>query len=218
LKTNLWIYADKSEQSKTAFQILIFGADIFKRAKSIRDYNKLKKIKKGLDSGLISPQETNIEDFILEYLIDCVRFMIFFENYMKAKLIEGDFCIHVIKGNQPEFKTLANQQKSRPIRLREIHDIENFIIDRENRTIYHNALLDKTVGVKELLKYAKKGLYFNLESTIINLFKGINEYRNMLHFRDTIEFELSETFLTELEKLNQFVDKVINEKISDRAQ
>jgi hypothetical protein len=213
MKTNLWIYADRNEQTKTAAQIIIFGAETFKRAKTIREFDKLKKIKHDLFNKTIHPKDTNLDEFIIEYLVDCIRFMIFFENYMKAELIIRDYCIHLVDRNYANFKSLAKEQRTRPILLKEIHDIENFIVDKENKIIYHNAIKDKTIGINELLGYDNYRSIYGFESNIIDLLIDLNSYRNRLHFRDALEFQLSDSLLSNLDTLNQFVDKIINERI-----
>lgn len=214
MKPNLWIYADKNEQSRTAEQIIAFGAEVFKRAKTIRDIGTLKKIQKDLDNKIIHPKDTNIDEFIFEYLVDCIRIMIFFENYMKAELIIRDYCVHVIDHNYTNFKKLSIEQRIRPIKLREIHDIEKFDVDIANMTIYHKAIKDKTIQINELLGHENYKSIFGFEPRMIGLIRDINSYRNRLHFRDTSEFQLSNTFISNLEILNQFVDKTINERIT----
>jgi len=213
MNTNLWIYADKNEQSRTAAQIIVFGAEIFKRAKTINEIDSLKKIKQDIDNKIIHPKDTNIGEFIFEYLVDCIRFMIFFENYMKAELIIRDYCVHVIDHNYPNFKSLSKDQRTRPIKLKEIHDIEEFKVDKENQTIYHNAIKDKTIQINELIGSEKYKSVYSFEPRMIELIKDINRYRNGLHFRDKLEFQLSDTFISNLEYLSQFVDNTIRERI-----
>ena len=77
MSPNLWIYSDRTEQSKTAAELIIFGAEIFKNSKMIKDLDKIKDKAK-----LNHPIDLNIQEFGFEYLIDCIRFLIFFENYM----------------------------------------------------------------------------------------------------------------------------------------
>lgn len=65
-----------------------------------------------------------IMEFSFKYLIDFVRILIFFENYMKAELIVKGFTIHLIKKEDLNFKSLAKEQISKPITVKEIAAIK----------------------------------------------------------------------------------------------
>ena len=69
MSSNLWIYSDNDEQGKTASSLIVFGAEIFKRAKTINELNELKKIKSELSEKGIHPAYTNITEFIYEFVI-----------------------------------------------------------------------------------------------------------------------------------------------------
>jgi len=213
MKPNFWIYANKEEQGRAAYSLISFGVEVFKRAKTIKEIDNLKKLKLEIDKQTIHPKNSNISEFIYEYLIDCIRFLIFFENYMKAELIIRDYCVHVIDKSYPCFAVLAKDQYSRPIKLKEIHDIEFFFIDRENKIINHNAIKDKTIGIKELLGSEQYYSNYNLDPKIIYLIQKLNIDRNRLHFNDTLEFQLSEELLANLETINQFVNKISKERM-----
>lgn len=213
MKPNFWVYADKEEQGKTATSLIVFGAEMFKRAKAINEINLLKRIKQELDNKTTHPKVTNISEFIFEYLIDCIRFLIFFENYMKAELIVRGYCVHFIDKNQPGFKDLAKNQYSRPIKLKEIHEIENFFIDPINKIINHPAIKDKTIGIKELIASEQYYSNYEFDSSMLDIISKFNSYRNRLHFNESIEYQISEDFVSSLEKMNDFVDSIIRDRI-----
>jgi hypothetical protein len=208
MKHNFWIYATTEEQSKTAASLIFFGTEVFKRAKCIREIDVLKNVLLRINSKSIHPKNAELEEFFFEYLIDCIRFLIFFENYMKAELIMKGYCIHLIDKNCPGFENLAKEQHSRPIKLDEIHVIKNFIINEEIKTIYHNAIKFNTIGIKELLESAYKSNY-NFTPTLISIIQKLNSYRNTLHFFEIIEFQLTEELIANLEFMNNFVDDTI---------
>ncbi len=212
MKINLWIYSDKTEQLKTSVSLIAFGAEIFKRAKVIKDIDQLKKIRQDINKNTIHPKDTDITEYIFDFLVDCIRFLIFFENYMKAELILKDYCVHVIDKNRHGFATLAKEQRERPIKLKEINDIEKFTVDRKNKVINHDAIKDKTIGMTELLGTEKYRIEYGLDLKIIELIKEFNKFRNKLHFNDTLEFQIDDTFFSKLDMLNQFVDKVMKDK------
>jgi hypothetical protein len=212
MKVNLWIYSDKTEQLKTSASLIAFGAEIFKRAKVIKDLDQLKQIKHDIDKNIIHPKDIDIAEFAFEFLVDCIRFLIFFENYMKAELILKDYCVHEIDQNRQGFATLAKEQRKRPIKLKEINDIEKFTVDTVNKVITHDAIKDKTIGMTELLGTKKYSIIYGLDPELIKLIKAFNTLRNKLHFHTTLEFQLTDTFFSNLDILNQFVDKEMKDK------
>ncbi len=213
-QANFWIYANSSEQYKVSASLIVFGAETFKRAKIIQDINQLKYICSSLDNNKMSPQNTIINDFIFEYLIDCIKILIFFENYMKAELITGGFCVHKIKKDFEEYKDLSKKQYREPITLKEIHSIEPFVINESTKTIFHKAISETTLGFKELVSSKNYISYYEFDTSILDFLKEINSYRNRLHFNESIDFKLSMTLIDNLENLNHFVDKMLQNRIT----
>jgi hypothetical protein len=209
---NFWIYSNNKEQGKTATELIVFGAEIFKRAKSIEHIERLKEIKQDLDNKRNPPNDL-YHDFIFEYLIDSIRFLIFFENYMKAELILNNFCVHIIKRNHPGFKYLAKEQSSRPIKLEEINKIENFVIDPINKIIHHPAITAKTIGIRELIATEQYYSNYAFDLEILEIIIKFNLYRNQLHFNASIEYQLSEEYISSLIKMNDFVDQIVKNRI-----
>jgi len=212
MKPNFWIYSDQAEINRTAGSLIAFGAERFKRAKIINEIDHLKDIKYKIDNHIIHPKDTDIIEFIFEYVVDCVRFLIFFENYMKAKLIIQGYCVHCIDKTYPGFLELEKAQKKRPIKLKEIEDIEYFYVDEKNKIINHNAIKDKTIGISVLLGTEKYTSNYDFDSNIINFIHEVNKYRNQLHFHDNLYFNLSDKLIFNLEMINKFVDKTMNIK------
>lgn len=165
-----------------------------------------------MESKLIHPRDSGVFEFMHEYLIDCIRFLVFFENYMKADLIVRGYCVHFIDKCYPGFNDLAKDQYSRPIKLNEINEIENFIVDEGNRVINHPAIKDKTNGIKELISKEQYYLNYEFDGPIIKIISRFNRYRNRLHFNKSIEYELSSSFISDIMIMNYFVDRIIRER------
>lgn len=216
MKPNFWIYADKNEQKDIADSLIVFGAENFKRAKIITDIKPLKNLLNDLESGKIKPQDSNITEYAQEYLVDCLRIMIFFENYMKAELILKNFCVHRINKNIDEFKELADIQNSRPIKLKEISEIEQFYVNKENKIINHRAINETTIGIKELIGSTHYLSNYQIDSSLLDFVKEINRYRNHLHFNHSAEFILSKGLISNIDFVNNFVDEKIKEIIRTR--
>ena len=130
MKPNLWMYATTEEMRSTAGSLLVFGSEVFFRAKVIHELEKLKAIKGRIDEKevtnppLLPPD--GIMEFSFEYLVDCIRILFFFESYMKAELISHGLIVHLINRQVQGFETLAKQQMERPVLVTEVMDIQSF--------------------------------------------------------------------------------------------
>jgi hypothetical protein len=213
MKPNLWMYYDLPQQNHISASLIVFGAEVLKTAKIIRELNILKQIKLELDVRQINPPNPKIFEFSFDYLIDCVKILIFFENYMKAELILNSFCVHKINKDIAGFKDLAKEQFKRPISLKEIHNVEPFEIIEKEEKLYHTAIQEITIGVNQMLVSKEYLKFFTFDSDILEYIKELNKIRNKLHFHGSIEFSVSNKFINQIEKINAFVDKTINERI-----
>ncbi len=209
MKPNLWLYSTQKEMSSTSASLIIFGAGVFKRAKVVKEFDRLNQLYFERKNGDPKIGDPILEEFIFEYLIDCVRITIFFENYMKAELILNGFCIHQIKKDLPMFETLAKDQRKRPIKVKELHDIEAFQVDDKAKTILHNGVKETTLGMSDLIGSAEYTKHYRFDKTTLDYLRELNQKRNNLHFHESVEFELSNRFLDKIKNLNAFVDLVM---------
>ncbi|MCG9910495.1 MAG: hypothetical protein MH137_04260 [Flavobacteriales bacterium] len=205
-KPNFFIYSE-NKFSYTAASLIAFGYDVYRNSKIIKDFGKLKKITHDLN---ISPHSTDshklIQEFMFEYLIDSIRILIFFENYMKARLIYKGFIVHLIKDEDP-FKKLRKKQFKEPVLYGEIQVIEPFIM--ESGEFHTNSCLsDKTLGMSILLKSGYT-MHYNIDFNLLKFIGELNKYRNRLHFSDKYELTLNQEFLKNLSELIVFVNKVM---------
>lgn len=221
MKPNLWIYANSEEQNRAASSMIVFGAQVFHKAKIIKNIELLEEILAELDNSdknAISPLNKEIIEFGFEYLVDCIRILIFFENYMKAELIIQNFCVHTINKELEKFKFLSKEQFKRPINLTELADIEAFKVFKDQKLISHNAVNHTTLGFKVLTGSPNYLKCYQLNNSIINYVRELNGVRNNLHFNDRIEFALSHSFIEKMKTIIEFVNKTIHERIRDRPQ
>lgn len=203
----LHIYADNPTQRRTGASLIAFGLEILYRAKCIREINELKSIFEKLNRKEIYPNDNRIIDFMQEYLIDCIRILIFFENCMKAELLVNDYCIHVINKNANGFENLAKAQSKRPIKLEEINNIEKFLIEDQSDRINHVALQEKTIELSKLLGSTEYTSKYTFDKSILMIVKELNKYRNRLHLNYSIDYHLSRKTIDDLEEIVQFADE-----------
>jgi hypothetical protein len=193
---------------ETSASLIAFGAGVFKQAKVINQLDLLKHLTNGLDSGRIHPIDPSVIEFGFEQLIDSIKIIIFFENYMKAELIARGFCIHLINKDVAGFTHLVKEQFKRPVLVREMHDILPFEVDETAKTIFHDALKENTLSFKVLvgLNYVK---YYRFDQGILDFIIDLNKKRNHLHLYKDISFELSQELISKIEIVNDFVDQVV---------
>lgn len=198
-------YADSNRQREVAAMLTTLGAQIFKSALIIKEIETIQKINADLDSGALKVADSGIERFVFEHLVDSIRVLVFFENYMKAELIVNDFCVHIIDTGIKEFNELASFQKERPIKLREIQNIEPFEINKNNQTIYHRAIKRTTLPFSIITRKDYTPFY-KFDNSVLEFIKELALYRNKLHLNHTLNFSLSQERIEKFKALDKFVN------------
>jgi len=202
------MYSTSEEMQKTAASLVVFGAEVFKRAKTIQHLELLKQLSNDLDEKRTSPNNPFLMEFIFEYLVDSVRIIIFFENYMKAELIANEICVFQINKSTQGFEDLAKEQKRRPITMREVHSISPFETNEKDKTVYHRAIKETTLGFSNLVG-SKYRVFYRFDKEMLDFVTELNKKRNHLHLYDSIDFSLSRDVISKTENVNNFVDEMI---------
>jgi len=205
MRPNLWMYSSEREQRTIAASLLVFGTEVFSQSKIIKDLDLLEKIIIDLDEGKNPSQQFQINEFIFSHLLDCISILIFFENYMKSQLIIKGYCVHRINKDIPIFKQISKLQYKEPISLSAINNISAFEVNEEQKEIYHFALKNQTIGIKELISSNKYLTNYNIEPEILKLIKELVIFRNSLHFHNSIEFSMSSEKIKLYKQLKIFV-------------
>ncbi len=215
MKSNLWMYSTGVEMRKTARALIIFGAEVFYGAKLINDFDRLKAINEQLQTpnpGVqpIPPPE-EIVAFSFEYLVDCVRILIFFENYMKGQLVARGFVVQLINRQFPNFSDVAKDQKIRPVHIDEIQNLHPFEVNQAQNFITHPAMLSNTLGFSILIGTSEYLKYYNFSPRIIETIKELNAYRNQLHFHNEIQFQVSDEYIARIQELKNFAASIVEQ-------
>ncbi len=213
MKPNLWIYSTEETIKKTAASLIVFGAEVFHRAKIVRDLDLLESLTKGLDDRSVPPNDKEFHEFFFSYLTDTINILIFFENYMKAELMIRGYCVHQIKKDIAEFKEIAKRQFGEPILMTEINSIESFEINSEKEEIFHRGLKETTIGMKELIGSHSYLKNFQMNDEILNFITELTTFRNKLHFHDSVNFAISIEKIDKIKKVKDFVNETIQNRI-----
>ena len=213
MKPNLWIYSTEETINKTAASLIVFGAEVFHRAKIIRELDLLERVTKGLDNRSIPPNHEELNEFFFLFFTDTIKILIFFENYMKAELLIREYCVHRLKKDIPEFKEIAKRQFKEPILLKDINSIEPFEVNPEKEEIFHRGIKETAIGMKELTGSESYLSNYQLNDEILNFIKELTVFRNKLHFHDSINFAISMEKINKLKKVKAFVNETIQNRI-----
>ena len=209
MDSNLWLYANGRQQYHAAYSLIVFGAENFKRANIIKGLPKPETNNKLMQLGLEYDRMGFVQEFICDYVIDCIRILMFFEGYMKAELIKEGFCVHNIDaGGAVSYRNLAKEQRLRPITLGEINVIEPFVIDEHNEVITNKCVKVTTLGINILLSPQYRA-YYQFDDFIVDAVRHFNNTRNNLRFNTETELQLSSLFVERLRRINHFVDATI---------
>ena len=199
---NLYMYASPDQQHFSWRSLIAFGLKTLHRAIIVKRHAFFLEFLKRLNSNL----ELNriiTYDYVFEYLVDCIKIIIFFENYMKAELIRKDYCVHSIRHNYKGFNSLSKAQKKRPVLLSEINNIKGFDIDETRKIITHPAIMPTTISFNTLLKPEYIN-HYEIRTSLMQTIRDISKYRNSLHYFDNIKFSLSFGYLKQVYEIIEF--------------
>jgi len=208
-ENNLWLYSYPEIQKKTASKLVGFGLMQIEDVKVINELDFLGKLNQKLSSSddYKKSIDKEILPFIKSWLVDSIKIIIFFENYMKAILLINGYLVHQIK-KENEYENLSKEQTKRPIKLDELNTIKPYEIDTENKTIFHEALNFKTIGFQTLTKKKSYHELYGIEKELLAFIKKINIERNQLHLLRNVQFTLSTPFIENIERLKSFIQEI----------
>jgi hypothetical protein len=200
-----------------ASSLLTFAAEQFKYAKCITDIATLDLIAHTSSESMTDTRQRIgdkkitelVTSFAFSQLVDDVRIICCFENYMKACLLSEGYIIHNI---EEAYNPLRKQQKSKPISVLELAKFVGGFKDKEisdsQITKYLPGINGKTISMSTLLKDGYQEL-IQLPSGVFETITKINARRNKLHFYEAIKLTFSNSIIKELVDLDSFVDKTI---------
>lgn len=205
-----WYY-NPDTINETCTTMVLFGAEHFKRAYVIQHLSELKQKVHERKNNLALESDFHdfMKDFFFEKITDAIKICMFFENYMKAMLISHDYLIHTI-AKEKGCDELERLQKKRPIKTKEFHDMKNFEVNEQPLSVHHDALTSHTLNFSTLLLKEKYQQVIKLPLEIRDLLKVLMDQRNAHHFISEWTFELSESYLDNLDFANQFVDELVS--------
>lgn len=195
------VYQDGAHRNHLAGAMVYFSAERFKEANIIKRLSELEGIQRHIAQKIIGwdTARKRIMPFLMDWLIDEIRICLFFENFMKAELLDKGFVIHYIhdpsqrKGSNAA--RLRKEQKERPIPTTRLVT--------EGMT---NAELQPKTLTMDLMFRPKYQAVIGIPTDVLAVVRRINESRNKLHFTSEVGGELSSKLVNDLKLLDAFVD------------
>lgn len=204
MDTQNW-YVNIDDKGRTVLNLVRVGADVFSKAKLIQEYDEFAQACSLVNLGGGDDYQARMLPFVDEYLVDSVRVCLFFENYMKARLIERRRIVHEVKDTLPE---LRKAQKKRPISFDELVAIAPFT-DAGGMNVIHTGLKQMTVGAKTLFEQKDYRDVVDIPAHFYPTLMTMTKDRNRLHFMNYRELGHNENFITVLGEMKAFVQSAV---------
>jgi len=204
MDTHNW-YVNIEDKGRTVLNLVRVGADVFGRARLIQEFSEFSLACSLANSGKDEEYKARLLPFLDEYLIDSIRVCIFFENYMKAALIERRYIAHRIGEGLPD---LRKEQKRRPISFNELTAVEPFT-DVGGMNVIHNGLEQFAIGAETLFGKQAYREAVDVPPHFFPHLRSLTKDRNRLHFMNYREMGHSEKFVEVLGEMMSFVDLAI---------
>lgn len=102
-----------------------------------------------------------------------------FELHLKARLIASDFLVHKIDSRHQDYKTLAKEQKDRPINKTELFAIRGYHFD--GHLNYLPGLTEKSLDFSQLTTKKNYKAILNLPDEDIHIIEYFRCLRNQIH-------------------------------------
>lgn len=195
------VYQDKAYLNYLAGALVYFSAMRFKGASIIKKLGELEAIQRHIVQKIVTvdtgPQA--IRPFILDWLIDEIRICLFFENFMKAELLDKGFVIHYVQDRSQQKSSkaalLRKEQKDRPI------PSSRLVADGLT-----NAELRSKTLTMDLMFRPKYQEVIGIPTDVLAVVCRMNKNRNKLRFTSEVGGELSSKGVNDLKLLDAFVD------------
>jgi hypothetical protein len=205
-------YLDKSQIETIIGESVVFGSEILHTALLIRELPILQSaFLKSIDNKISAGEfQKTMSPFIFESYTDAFKINVFFENYLKARLLQGGYIIHKIK-NSKAYASLSKKQLNEPISLSELLSNDKESLNFSKEVVLDSSLTNITLPISTMFK-VKYNEVIKLPNDILETVKYITNKRNEIHFLSDWEFAISTSFLDSLERLLSFVNSQIQIK------
>lgn len=195
-------------RNKYARSLFIFGYLEFKGSTIYKNIDLLEKLVEKLELGVNPQSIPELNRFHYDYLSDCIKICLCFENFIKYKLLTNGYSIHVID----KYIKYQDLDLNKPVELKELMRINKFDDDYSQRipkmkkiTYSLSSLIDNNNDFNKIAK---------LPSDFIPFLVDINEIRNKLHNCYEVKIKYSTKRIDIIKRMDKFLQSELNEEMN----
>jgi hypothetical protein len=133
----------------------------------------------GFASGDAHPVDPATTEYVQYINYENLKIACGFELHLKARLVSRDFVVHEVDDNNQPYKTLATDQKKRPITTAELLAIDSYRFDGSQN--YLPGLKDNSINFKLLTQKAAYKQALNLQAQHLDIIEYYRCLRNQIH-------------------------------------
>lgn len=155
----------------------------------------------------------DIHDYTTNNLLDAIKVIICFENFLKGKIISKGYLVHAIDARicNKKFKTLGNINKH-PIKVADYKRIEGYVKNPDSGSLSLRGLKHFTVQFSAIMNTKDYLDIVNIPKRIHSILMSINTTRNRLHLNSSEFVIYTQETIKDIKYLIEFANKHIIEK------
>lgn len=204
---NIFTYLNKNDQKIAAITIWQNGLTLLNEARAVKEFDVFKNIS---FTELQPPNFEILFPFINDSLIDNIRIITCFENFMKGILIVNDYVVHKLTNKN---KLLKNAQRNRPLKIFEVFTQSSFLNFEQTKPELFETYF-QTVNFTWMLE-PKYQEVINLPVDIISILVNLNAERNKLHFINRNTYRFGIATIENYSRIIDFANTTIKKRILD---
>lgn len=202
------IYKNHKSREWHYMALIGIGVKYLKKAYVISNFSQYKE-QWNRTKGAMQRGEPGLDimdmNFFEEHLLDHIKILICFENFLKGLLIRKGYVVHVLNRKAHSKFGVLTHNFTRPLKVGEYKSIERSYYDSISNNKTLRALKDQTLPLGTLLSKQYLNLY-KIPNDIINVINDFRKERNKLHFRLFDISGVGDKYVENLEKLISFVN------------
>jgi hypothetical protein len=207
---NTFAYMHENNLKVSAINLWANGYKILNGATIVKNFESYKSIE---FKDFKKTDLKKLEPFIYDNLMDKIRIITCFENFMKGILLLNNYIVHKLTDKN---KILKKVQKKRPININEIFTLNSFSdFDKDKRNFWETNKQTINFSCMIIPEYQK---IINLPKEILEIIVEINEERNNLHFINIEEIKFGKSTIEKYSKIIEFSNNTIKKSIMDLDQ
>lgn len=212
------IYYAPQNRLGTAQNLFHFAFSQFNRATCIRKLDQLEEliVENGKTTEIMDESKLNeLRPFIFDGLIDSIRIIVCYENFIKALLLINGYIVNVIDSNHS--KQFHKNQKKRPLLLKDYCSQFPFKKDDKLDLDIIPGLTNRTLSFEIITSQQYIDL-LQIPKGRITTVKKLYQKRNEIHFYVEEHFQYGKAQIDDLKELKVYTNKILEQNNNNVAK